>query len=183
MLGRNDDDGLRRYDLADWPGQSLGRLRLATAVAGCVFWLGACGGNQSAPPASAPPPVSVNPTPTSIAAPDQSAVVNVTVTLPAGTPQALATLSLNNSIGAVSVGPAGTFALPVFASGPQYADLLDKNGTAVALGFISPTATTLDATSTAKVLIYFAGGFYNLPLPQRVDIVDQSAPSTASATW
>ncbi len=161
-------------DMASQTGPSSlwGRLRVAAAAAGCVFWLGACGGNQSSPPASAPP-VSVNPTPTSITAPDQSAVVNVTVTLPSGTPQAVETLSLNNSIGAVSVGPTGTFALPVFAGGPQYADLLDKNGTAVALGFISPTATTLDATSTAKVLIYFAGGFYSLPLPQRVDIVDQ----------
>lgn len=152
-----------------------GVMRLTTMLTMGAFLMQACGGDgtRGGTPVASTPTTPAGSAPTSIATPDQAAVVNVSVSLPTGTPQSLATLALNNSIGAVSVGAAGTFALPVFAGGPQYADLLDQDGTVVAAGFVSPAAASIDATSTAKALIYFAGGFYALPLPYRVDIVDQ----------
>ena len=151
------------------------KMRLMTVLTMGAFLLQACEGDRTVggTPVAITPTAPVSSTPTSTPTPDQAAVVNVAVNLPSGTPQTLATLALNNSIGAVGVGAAGTFALPIYAGGPQYADLLDQDGTVVATGFVSPASAAIDATSTAKALIYFAAGFYGLTLPYRVDVVDQ----------
>ncbi len=113
-------------------------------------------------------------------------IVQVTTTLPAGAP-AVSTLTLTNSFASVKPGGTGAFSLPVSTEGPQYAELDDVNGKAVGVGFVGPQAPTVDATSTAKVLIFFAAGFYQIPSPYRSQLVDAVAsepgfPAVVSAT-
>ncbi len=138
--------------------------RMGSIATLCLFILQACGGDHAAEP--------VNRIPTTIAAPDQAAVVAVKANLPVGAPR-VASLGLNDGIGSVSVGSNGTFALPVFSGGPQFAYLTTATNATVGLGFVSSTATIIDATSTAQVLIYFAAGFYDLTLPYRVGVLDE----------
>jgi hypothetical protein len=69
----------------------------------------------------------------------------------------------------------GSFAITQFSGGPQFAFVTDPAGEAILAGFIGPGSTTIDATSTAKVFLYWSTGFFTLPSPLRAQTIDDLA--------
>ncbi|HEV3155748.1 MAG TPA: hypothetical protein VGZ00_00195 [Candidatus Baltobacteraceae bacterium] len=104
-----------------------------------------------------------------------------TVVLPTGSGIAYSSLNVKNSLGTTKPANDGTFTLNQFPGGPQFAFVTDSSGEAILAGFVSPLSPTIDAASTAKVLIYWAAGFYALPSPYRAQIVDAIATQPAFA--
>jgi len=112
--------------------------------AACVLLLGCGGGGTSSPlddggtPVGLKPPVQLN------------GLVDG-----ARSPEGLKVLS---STGAGVVDASGAFALPMLSEGDHLALAVDETGEPVYLGFLSPGQTTLDARSTARVLLYYRLG-------------------------
>lgn len=101
-----------------------------------------------------------------------TAMQSGTIVLPAGSPLTLASLTVKNSLSLAQPSASGTFALPQFTGGPQFAFVTNPAGDAILAGFVGPQSTTIDATSTAKVFIYWSAGFFLLPSPYRAQVVD-----------
>jgi hypothetical protein len=95
-----------------------------------------------------------------------------TVVLPAGSTLSLTSLTVKNSLSLTSPGADGSYTLPQFTGGPQFAFVTNPAGDAILAGFVGPSSTTIDVTSTAKVFIYWSAGFFTLPSPYRAQVVD-----------
>jgi hypothetical protein len=102
-------------------------------------------------------------------------VQSANVVLPAGSSLTPSSLTVKNSLALVSPAANGSFGITQFAGGPQFAFVTDPSGEAILAGFIGPGSTTIDATSTAKVLLYWSTGFFTLPSPLRALTIDDLA--------
>jgi hypothetical protein len=136
------------------------RFRLFVAVAAVV--LSACSGNVSTVP------VHTN----AFTAPLAGTVPqHGTVVLPTGSSLVLSQLTVKNSLGLTQPAADGTFTVTQFIGGPQFAFVTDPAGEAILAGFIGGTTTTIDATSTAQVYLYWSAGLFTLPSPYRVETI------------
>lgn len=122
-----------------------------------AFLLQACGGNGS----SIPAPV--------IAPLFGSGVTLQTgsIQLPAGSNVAASSLTVTNSLGSATVSSSGNFGLNALSGGPQFAQVLTASGNPMLMGFLSPAEPVISAHTTAEVLIFIAGGLYQLPQTER----------------
>jgi hypothetical protein len=98
-----------------------------------------------------------------------------TVVLPAGSSLTPTSLTVKNSLGLASPAADGSFGITQFSGGPQFAFVTDPAGEAILAGFIAPGSTTIDATSTAKVFLYWSTGFFTLSGPLRAQTIDAFA--------
>jgi hypothetical protein len=135
-------------------------LRPIAVVLIAVGLLQGCGGSSRALPrvgaGGTPAPSASGPT----AFP--SANLNGTVALPAGVNVQLSSLTVVNSIGTAPLGANGAFTLLMYSDGPQLTAVIDKNGSTLLIGFLSPSSTTLDVNSTAAALLFFATASFAL---------------------
>jgi hypothetical protein len=98
-----------------------------------------------------------------------------TVVLPPGSSLTPAQLTVKNSLGLTTPALDGSFAVNQFPGGPQFAFVTDPAGNAILAGFVGPGSTTIDATSSAKVLLYWSTGCFTLPGPLRAQTIDDLA--------
>jgi hypothetical protein len=88
--------------------------------------------------------------------------LEVTVQLPSGSALALGQLEAANMYGAVPIGTSGTFSLPFVQEGPQLAFVSTPSDATVLMGWIDPTHRTINARTTAEVLVFFDLGLYRI---------------------
>jgi hypothetical protein len=125
---------------------------LLTAAA---LFLEACGGGSLNPNrgGSPPPPFASDPIIT---------LQSGNIQLPSGSTLPLSSLTVTNSLGPTTVSKDGSFGLYAFQSGPQFAQVVDRNGDSIMVGFLGPTEPAISARSTAEVLTYFAAGLFTM---------------------
>jgi hypothetical protein len=109
-------------------------------------------------------------------APDTSeALVDVTgrVTLPAGSPVALADLSVVTAFGDAPVGADGAFLATVKGSGPQELVVTDAAGRLVLIGRAADGSATASVDTTAAALVHAALGAFTLPNDRQRRVWDE----------
>ncbi len=153
--------------------------RLAAAVLIVAGVLQGCSGGASgtvprsgfgAPPTSAPTAAPTS-TPTVVPAAFPTAQQRGTVTLPAGVNAPLSSLTVVNSLGSTPVGSNGTFSLTAYSDGPQLTTVVDKKGSVLLMGFLSPSSTVLDVNSTADAMVFFATASFALTSDLRDEMI------------
>ncbi len=122
----------------------------AIVIAGC----GGGGGVTTVPAAGTP----ATPAPSA-----KVATQTGSVQLPRGSTVSLSSLTVQNSLGTSAVSSAGTFKVPAFTAGAQYAYVTDANGNPMFMGFLGPQEPVLNAQTTAEVLVYLALAVYLYP--------------------
>ncbi len=82
--------------------------------------------------------------------------------LPPGSPINATTLTISNSLGNGTIAADGTYRMPVFPGGPQFASVTDSGGNLVMVAFLSDAEPDASAHSTAETFLYYALGAYSL---------------------
>lgn len=101
-----------------------------------------------------------------------------TVALPAGVALDPASLTVTNSLDTASVSANGDFTINKFTDGPQLAFVAGPSGKPLFMGWLDATRTSLNAHSTAEVLIYMVTGCFALPKDARLAAMDLIAASS-----
>lgn len=101
-----------------------------------------------------------------------------TVALPAGVALDPASLTVTNSLDTASVSANGDFTINKFTDGPQLAFVAGPSGKPLFMGWLDATRTSLNAHSTAEVLIYMVTGCFALPKEARLAAMDLIAASS-----
>jgi hypothetical protein len=122
---------------------------------------------------NAPPPVSATSLPTGS--------LTGTVSLPSGLTTNITTLKVTNSLATSGVSADGSFALTGFTGGKHLAYVVGPSGKPMLLGWLDDTHTTLNARSTAEVLLYLVTGCFALPAEARLTAMDLIASSSEAA--
>lgn len=117
-------------------------LSLLSAI---VLALGACGGGQQPPN-----PLNLN-----------RQTLSVSVLLPIGV--RASGLTLATSLGSATLDGSGRGQITVFQGGPQLAEVEDKAGNPVLLGWVSSSQPTISSRTTAEVLLYYDLAAFYLP--------------------
>jgi hypothetical protein len=86
-----------------------------------------------------------------------------TAALPSGVNLELAGLTVQSSAGKAKLDAAGEFTLTALAGGAQLAIVLSPEGNPMLLGWLDAEHATIDAHTTAEVLLYFASGMPLVP--------------------
>ncbi len=132
----------------------------ASGIGGTIFGLAGCGGAGGGEEGSS--------NRTGL----RARAISVSVGLPSGNAvPGVSSLKVWSSAGIDSPGADGKAKVTVFNDGPQYAEARDTQGRLVVSGFVGQGRTTLDATSTAELLAYFALGAGALASEGRVAVL------------
>jgi hypothetical protein len=90
-----------------------------------------------------------------------------TVQLPAGVTVPLQSLTVQGSLDNVAVSSSGAFSITTYSPGAQLVAVLSPSGNPMLMGWLDASHTTIDAESTAEVLLWFGAGIPNLPADAR----------------
>lgn len=99
--------------------------------------------------------------------------VSGTVTLPAGSSIELATLRVQTGIADVPVAPNGAFTASALPGGVQVAVAEAPSGAPLLFGWFDAAHRTLNARTTAEMMVYFDVGGYTLPEVARREALRQ----------
>lgn len=130
---------------------TLTSAALLSLFIGCMLlFLSSCSGGDSSIPSDTPKILFLG----SIAG---------KVEVPAALTVSPSTLQVISMCGQVKVAPDGTFTVPVFQGGRQFAAVVSASGDPLFVGFLDQTHNTVNARTTAEFLTYVALGGFTLP--------------------